>query len=392
MRGDHGNGFEPPKTPAFAAQGHAVGPESVVEVPLAGLSFIVHWPRHEAYMKRYFIRRGSQERGPYPAGAIRKLAADGRILRSDELRAEGTDRYVRASSIRSLFVTPPTTITGAPSSSSPPPLPATKTNSAAAPPLQSPKSPVPAVDDPRFSQTAQVEDGSHSGSTSRPRHVFLRILGYTLIVVAGLTWFVVEPLSRSPPKGEGFVKIARGLKGDNENTPVKMLSLCIAIAGVVCLVKSSGRGLTDVSTPEQLGLAHDSARDQLFTVAYSSGRKHEDAILGLLLIRPNDVLFRPDRLNPLQNRQIGGINFVMSMLGAKTFAINDGQDWLTPSSSIQRVVRSGWIVRSVHVVTAQEVHGRTDHYFYGTGRNAFSRQAQNRLIECLAGVTQQHRR
>jgi hypothetical protein len=335
-------------------------------------------------MTRYFIRRGSEERGPFPAQTIKRLAANKKILRTDEVRAEGTDRYVQASSVRGLFATPTALSRDTALQSLPPPLPVKKSARAATPATPSPVMP---LEDSQSAPTGQADCDSHTKSPRRPLHTFLRFCGYSALVAAGLMWFVVEPMMREPLKGEGIEKAARWLNNDNENVPITILSLCLLMLGMVCIVKSFGRGLTEVSTPEQLGLDVKSAQDHLFAVGYSSGGKHEDVICGLLLIRPNDVLFRPDRLNPLQNGQVRGLGFVMKAI-RKNFAISDCQDWRAETSSILKVVRSGWIVRSVRVKTMQEVHGREDHFFYGTGRNAFSRQFQNRLFECFAEASQ----
>lgn len=343
-------------------------------------------------MKQYYVRRGTTESGPYSSQSIRSMAASGVIRRTDELRAEGSNVYVVASSISGLYVTSGTTPMSKGAPGRPPPLPPTKRACADSPRMQVVQAEAAPPDAHNATATADADRSSRPESPSRLRYAVLRSLGYGFIAAAGVTWFVLEPLTREPLKGEGVVRVARWLRDDNENTPMKMLALCFGIAGLVCVAKSTGRGLTEVSTPEQLGITYDAARDRLFAVGYSSGGKHEDMILGVLRVGSEHVLFRPDRFNALQNNKDGSVNFLRRMVGARAFAIDVGEEWSVPATAIVKVARSGWIVRSVRVETDREVHGRVEHHFSCVGLTAFSRRSQARLFDSFREMLEENTR
>lgn len=75
----------------------------------------------------WFVRRGGMEDGPHSAVVLKQLARDGLLGVSDEIRRHDRPDWVRAGSVRGLFVSPPPLVPGAvrgASAATPPPQPA----------------------------------------------------------------------------------------------------------------------------------------------------------------------------------------------------------------------------------------------------------------------------
>lgn len=213
-------------------------------------------------MKSYYYKHDGQELGPVSAAQLKRLTADGLLLREDWIRADGSEEWVRASRYQELFPQPATGdarpspppnvpqqgAKAAPLSAQGAPVPPTTpsetrnptspSEAGATADVSSSQSQTPAANDPPKSAWQQIKDSVTEGYRK----------GYRTATVS-------SPVTGGDAHATGEPSVASLPVKDNSarDTAIGCLAVLVVLVVAVALWKGGGKGKQQAENAESTG-------------------------------------------------------------------------------------------------------------------------------------------